>query len=492
MVRGSTTCTSRRARRALGALLAATGLAASLLALPASAGAQTAGESEPPAAVEAPEVGVSTTSGYEVQLAESPTPPAATAIDENSGAACSANSGRTVSGTLRGSDGRSVNALIGLVLQVGAGGAGVGLDGCEQGGYAATRSINPTVPAEGQGPGSAATFSFTNLPANVTHFWLEIYPKQPGGQTTREFYGGSLLRDQVLGGGRTGLNVTLPAACGHNGGNTGTIEVRAFRDGSPAPVSYVYAFSYPPMGPPGGGWGATGLQQPYPTTFRMEALRPGMGYHVIVEMPGLSDFNAYEVPVRPCQTTVLWVSRGSTRFRDVPVSNPFYADIEWMAVNEITTGFGDGTYRPLAIVTRQAMSAFMYRLAGEPAFSPPATASFSDVAASSPFFKEVEWLASEGISTGYEDDTFRPFGHVTRGAMSAFMYRLAGEPPFEPPAEPTFDDVGVDHPFNLEVEWMNDEQITTGYTDGTYRPGAGVSRQAMSAFMHRLEPLLDS
>jgi hypothetical protein len=30
--------------------------------------------------------------------------------------------------------------------------------------------------------------------------------------------------------------------------------------------------------------------------------------------------------------------------------------------NDISTGFGHGTYRPSIVVTRQAMSAFMYRV----------------------------------------------------------------------------------------------------------------------------------
>jgi len=75
--------------------------------------------------------------------------------------------------------------------------------------------------------------------------------------------------------------------------------------------------------------------------------------------------------------------------------------------------------------------------------------------------------------------------------MSAFMYRLAGEPPFTAPAPnaTTFADVSATHPFYEEIEWMADEGITNG-TPGspkpTYLPARAVSRQAMGAFMHRL------
>lgn len=51
-------------------------------------------------------------------------------------------------------------------------------------------------------------------------------------------------------------------------------------------------------------------------------------------------------------------------------------------------------------------------------------ASFSDVPVSHPFYDEIEWMADTGITQGYPDGTFRPNDAVTRGQMSAFMQRL--------------------------------------------------------------------
>jgi hypothetical protein len=50
----------------------------------------------------------------------------------------------------------------------------------------------------------------------------------------------------------------------------------------------------------------------------------------------------------------------------------------------------------------------------------------------------------------------------------------------------SFVDVGPSHPFFYEIEWMNEAGISEGYPDDTYRPGHPVTRQAMSAFMQRL------
>jgi hypothetical protein len=49
-------------------------------------------------------------------------------------------------------------------------------------------------------------------------------------------------------------------------------------------------------------------------------------------------------------------------FNDVPPSNPFYDEINWMAATGITTGFPGNEFHPTEAVSRQSMSAFMQRL----------------------------------------------------------------------------------------------------------------------------------
>lgn len=51
---------------------------------------------------------------------------------------------------------------------------------------------------------------------------------------------------------------------------------------------------------------------------------------------------------------------------------------------------------------------------------------------------------------------------------------------------PTFPDVPVSHAFYDEIEWLNATGVTTGFGDGTYRPGQDVTRGNMAAFMQRL------
>jgi hypothetical protein len=183
-----------------------------------------------------------------------------------------------------------------------------------------------------------------------------------------------------------------------------------------------------------------------------------------------------------------YVRISTQTFTDVGFSHPFFFDIEWMAAEGLSQGYEPGTtYRPSDPVTRQAMSAFLYRFSGEPPVTLPASPTFTDVSATHPFYEEIEWMAETGISEGYQPGpTYRPGAVVTRQAMSAFLYRFAESPTFVPPVTPTFTDVGLTHPFYAQIEWMAETEISEGYQPGpTYRPSVAVSRQAMSAFLHR-------
>jgi hypothetical protein len=56
----------------------------------------------------------------------------------------------------------------------------------------------------------------------------------------------------------------------------------------------------------------------------------------------------------------------------------------------------------------------------------PLTATFSDVPTTHQYFQFIEALADSGITTGYPDGTFRPGSYVTRGQMAVFLSKALG------------------------------------------------------------------
>lgn len=172
---------------------------------------------------------------------------------------------------------------------------------------------------------------------------------------------------------------------------------------------------------------------------------------------------------------------------DVWKDSLFYDEVVWLVTNGISTGYDDGTYRPYLPINRDAMAAFLYRLAGSPDFEPPAVSPFTDVATDNQFYTEISWLAAEGISTGWEDRTFRPYEPINRDAMAAFLYRLAGSPEYEPAEPERFRDVPPGTLFHKEINWAAAVGITTGYGDGTFRPVQSIDREAVAAFLFRYD-----
>ena len=175
----------------------------------------------------------------------------------------------------------------------------------------------------------------------------------------------------------------------------------------------------------------------------------------------------------------------SHRFRDVGPAHPFYTEIEWLAGERITRGWPDGTYRPGENIERGAIAAYFYRMAGAPDFTPPVVSPFKDVDPSHPFYREITWLASKGITRGWGDGTFRPHEPVSREAMAAFFYRYANSPQFNAPQQSPFRDVRPSDPFYREITWLASKGITRGWSDGTFRPVEPIHRDAMAAFVYR-------
>ena len=174
-------------------------------------------------------------------------------------------------------------------------------------------------------------------------------------------------------------------------------------------------------------------------------------------------------------------------FPDARPGEGFTDEILWLFDHGLVGGYADGTFRPLASVNRDAMAAFLYRLANDGADAPDCTeAAFTDVPASHPFCGEITWLADTGITTGWADGTFRPATPVSREAMAAFLYRLTHDGADAPACTGApFADVAVGQAFCGEIAWLADTGVTTGWPDGTFRPSAQIERQAMAAFLHR-------
>lgn len=173
----------------------------------------------------------------------------------------------------------------------------------------------------------------------------------------------------------------------------------------------------------------------------------------------------------------------STPFVDVGEGHTFCEAIAWGAGTGMIAGWPDGTFRPTVTVSRQAFAAFLHRSQGSPVAGPGAP-TFPDVGPTHEFRSSITWLADEGIATGYADGRFGPADPLSRQAIAVMLHRHAGSPAPSVDA-PTFPDLPGDPTFATAIRWLAEEGVTDGYQDGTYRPTAPMTRQALVAMLQK-------
>jgi hypothetical protein len=169
-------------------------------------------------------------------------------------------------------------------------------------------------------------------------------------------------------------------------------------------------------------------------------------------------------------------------FSDIDQNHWAYPSIYAIYAENITTGCGNNNFCPSQTVTRGQMAAFIVRSKFGETFRYTTTAHFSDVPADHNFFKYVQKMKDEGITT--VTGTYMVDQPVTRGQMAAFLVRAKFGEDFSYTTTPYFSDVPADHNFFKYVQKMKDEGITT--VTGTYMVDQEIPRDQMAAFLERM------
>ncbi len=120
----------------------------------------------------------------------------------------------------------------------------------------------------------------------------------------------------------------------------------------------------------------------------------------------------------------------SPTFTDVPADYWAYDAIEYAASNSIVQGYEDGSYQPLLPVDRAQMAVYIAHSITTPLgedgladYTPPAAATFPDVATDFWAFKHIEYNHDQAVVQGYEDGLYHPEIVVTRDQMAVYIAR---------------------------------------------------------------------
>ena len=117
------------------------------------------------------------------------------------------------------------------------------------------------------------------------------------------------------------------------------------------------------------------------------------------------------------------------------------------------------------------------------ALNPTPNVDFLDVSRVDWFYYDVRYVCENGLMNGTSRNRFSPYGTATRGMLVTILYRMENEPRCFGSA--AFSDVKPGAYYEKAVIWASQNGIVSGYTDGTFRPDAPVTREQLASILYR-------
>lgn len=173
----------------------------------------------------------------------------------------------------------------------------------------------------------------------------------------------------------------------------------------------------------------------------------------------------------------------SKTFKDVQKSHPYYSIIHDMTKEGIISGYQDGTFKPNETINRQHAALLITNAVDLPKTTE--FKSFNDVTTKHPYYEAIQKLQTANLIQPDKDGKFNPKKPLTRGEMAKI---IATAYDLEVKADYKFKDVeGTEYEDYVKALYSNG--VTSGYEDDTFKPNEPLTRAHYALFMNRAENL---
>ena len=174
-------------------------------------------------------------------------------------------------------------------------------------------------------------------------------------------------------------------------------------------------------------------------------------------------------------------------FSDIAESDWFYKDVVFAVEKGLFSGTGEGKFSPNASMNRAMLVTVLYRLADAGEFS--GFSDFADVPADQWYHDAVMWAAENGIVHGYDNGRFGSMDSITREQMATILFRYAAYMGYDTDAAnslASYRDSGSISPFAQKpLQWANGAGLISGRTADTLDPLGSVTRAEVASILHR-------
>ena len=149
-------------------------------------------------------------------------------------------------------------------------------------------------------------------------------------------------------------------------------------------------------------------------------------------------------------------------------------------------GYSDGTVRPNGRITRAEVATIFFRLLTDDARQRNCSSenNFSDVSADKWYNNAVSTLCHMGVLGGYSDGTFRPNAPITRAEFAKIAVSFAQANGSA--VYGYFTDVKTTDWFAPYVTAAKDSGLIEGYSDGSFKPENRITRAEACAIVNRV------
>ena len=172
-------------------------------------------------------------------------------------------------------------------------------------------------------------------------------------------------------------------------------------------------------------------------------------------------------------------------FTDVASGDWFYNAVKYASDQGLMNGVSANQFAPNQPTTRGMIVTMLWRLEGQPATSN--ASSFTDVDAGQYYAQPISWAAANKIVTGQSASIFDPNGSITREQLSAILFRYAQYKGYDVSAAKeltSFPDAGAVSAYATDaMKWSVGAGLVNGM-DGKLNPTGGATRaQVATMFM---------
>ena len=148
------------------------------------------------------------------------------------------------------------------------------------------------------------------------------------------------------------------------------------------------------------------------------------------------------------------------------------------------SGYEDGTFRPDSTITRAETAAIIARCSADFDENKMYSSNFTDVSGDEWYANYVGYATEKGYISGYDGGPFKADIDITRGELAVILSKYGS---FDGDGICTeFSDVPNDYYATGYIKSLYDENIVSGYEDGTFKPDNSVTRAEAVTMMNKV------